>query len=78
VQLLPKGVPHAIRIPEGEARLIQVSIGSPYDGFARDMAALLARGAPLEDIAEAAARHGVFARLTARERHGATRQISDV
>lgn len=59
VQLLPKSVPHAIRIPEGEARLIQVSIGSPYDGFARDMAALLAQGAPLEDIAEAAGRHGV-------------------
>lgn len=59
VQLLPKGVPHAIRIPEGEGRLIQVSIGPPYDGFARDVAALLAEGAPLERIAEVAATHGV-------------------
>ena len=34
VQLLPKGVPHTLRVPEGSARLIQVSIGPPYDGFA--------------------------------------------
>src|SRR5688572_6118783 len=26
VQLLPRGVPHAIRVPEGSARIIQVSI----------------------------------------------------
>ena len=59
VQLLPKGVPHAIRVPEGEARIIQVSIGHPYDGFARAMATLFAEGAPLERIVEAAAEHGV-------------------
>ena len=50
---------HAIRIPEGEARLIQVSIGPPYDGFARAMAALFSEGASLESIAAAAAEHGV-------------------
>jgi hypothetical protein len=42
VQLLPSGVPPAIRVPEGYARIIQVSIGAPYDAFARDMARLLA------------------------------------
>ena len=59
VQLLPRGVPHAIRIPDGEARLIQVSIGPPYDGFARAMAALFSEGASLERIATVAAEHGV-------------------
>jgi hypothetical protein len=59
VQLLPKGIPHAIRVPEGIARIIQVSIGPPYDAFARDMARLQAAGAPLEEIFEAAGRHGV-------------------
>lgn len=59
VQLLPKGVAHSVRIPRGEARLIQVSIGAPYDGFARDVAALLADGASLDRLAEIAANHGV-------------------
>ena len=59
VQLLPQGVPHSVRIPSGTARIIQVSIGAPYDGFARDMARLFAAGAPLDEIAAAANTHGV-------------------
>lgn len=59
VELLPRGVPHSIRVPSGEARIIQVSIGPPYDGLAREMAALFARGADLGEIAEVAGRHGV-------------------
>jgi len=59
VQLLPHGVPHAIRVPHGAARLIQGSIGAPYDGFAREMARLVSAGAPLADIAETAGRFGV-------------------
>lgn len=59
VQLLPKGEPHSVRVPRGAARIIQVSIGPPYDAFARDMAALFAAGAELPEIAEAAGRHGV-------------------
>ena len=41
------------------ARLIQVSIGAPYDGFAREMSRLMNGGAPLEEIADAANRFGV-------------------
>ena len=59
VQLLPSGVPHSIRVPEGTARIIQVSIGAPYDAFARDVARLIAAGAPLDEIVEVAASHGV-------------------
>lgn len=59
VQLLPRGVAHSVLVPDGEARILQVSIGQPYDAFARDMARLCAEGAPLERIAEVAASHGV-------------------
>jgi quercetin dioxygenase-like cupin family protein len=59
VQMLPAGVPHAVRIPRGTARIIMVTIGPPYDGFAREMARLQAEGAPLEQIAETAGRFGV-------------------
>ena len=59
VQLLPQGVAHSIRVPNGVARIIQVSIGAPYDAFAREMAHLFAAGAPLEEVVEAAGRHGV-------------------
>ena len=59
VQLLPKGVPHSVRVPRGTARIVMVTIGAPYDGFARDMARLFAENAPLQEIAEAAGRHGI-------------------
>jgi hypothetical protein len=59
VQLLPRGVAHGVRVPEEEARIIQVSVGPPYDGFARAMSALMLAGAPLDAIVEEAGRHGV-------------------
>ena len=59
VQLLPRGAAHSVRIPSGTARIIQVSIGPPYDRFATDMARLFAEGAPLGEIVKAANAHGV-------------------
>lgn len=59
VQALPAGIPHAIRVPEGTARIIQVSMGAPYDAFAREMARLFRDDAPIADLAEAAGRFGV-------------------
>jgi quercetin dioxygenase-like cupin family protein len=59
VQLLPRGVGHSTRIPEGTARIMMITIGAPYDRFAREMATLFEAGAALPEIAEAAARHGV-------------------
>jgi quercetin dioxygenase-like cupin family protein len=53
VQVLPAGEVHNVRVPEGEARLLMVTIGPPYDGFARDLAA-----GP-EDVVATAARWGV-------------------
>jgi mannose-6-phosphate isomerase-like protein (cupin superfamily) len=59
VQFLPSGTAHATRVPEGDARLIQVSMGAPYDSFARDMAAALAEHGSLERRIQVAASHGV-------------------
>lgn len=59
VQLLARGRPHSVRVPDGTARILQVSIGPPYDGFARDMARLFAAGAGLDEIVDAAGRHGI-------------------
>jgi len=38
---------------------VYVTIGRPYDGFARERARLQAEGQPLEEIAKAAAGYGV-------------------
>jgi quercetin dioxygenase-like cupin family protein len=60
VQLLPAGVPHSVRVPEGSARLLMVTIGAPFDGFAREMATLFARpSTTLADVVETAGRFGV-------------------
>jgi mannose-6-phosphate isomerase-like protein (cupin superfamily) len=59
VQYVPAGVAHTVRLPAGEARVLMVTIGPRYDGFAREMARLFAAGAALVDIASAANRFGV-------------------
>ena len=60
VQVLPAGTPHTVRVPEGEARLLQVTWGAPFDAFIREMVALdNDPDAPGSAKGEAAARHGV-------------------
>lgn len=39
VQMLPAGASHSVRVPEGTARLLYVTIGAPYDGMAFDLRA---------------------------------------
>lgn len=58
VQVLAAGDAHSVRVPEGSARLLMVTIGAPYDGFARDVAALAA-GEIDGDMLEVCSRHGV-------------------
>lgn len=60
VQVLPAGSAHSVRIPSGRARVLMVTIGAPYDGFAREMADLGEPGtfAP-QALIEIAGRHGV-------------------
>lgn len=59
VQYLPAGAPHAVRVPEGEARVLMVTIGPSYDEFARELAQVFEADAPLGEIAAVAARFGV-------------------
>lgn len=60
VQMLPAGVAHSVRVPEGKAKLLYVTIGAPYDGFARELSALYASGqVTLEGLVTIANRHGV-------------------
>jgi quercetin dioxygenase-like cupin family protein len=60
VQMLPAGVAHSVRVPHGSARLLYVTIGAPYAGFARELSALYANGqADLANIVAVANRHGV-------------------
>jgi quercetin dioxygenase-like cupin family protein len=58
VQVLAAGDAHSVRVPEGSARLLMVTVGAPYDGFARDVAALT-DGQIEGDLVEVCARHGV-------------------
>lgn len=59
VQYLPAGVSHSVRVPEGEARVLMVTIGPSYDGFAREMARLFDAEASLAEIGAEASRYGV-------------------
>jgi len=60
VQMLPAGAAHSVRVPEGKAKLLYVTIGAPYDGFAREMSALYASGqVTLEAVVAIANWHGV-------------------
>lgn len=60
VQLLPAGEPHSVRVPEGTARVLMVTIGAPYDGFARDLADLYESGEVTgAKVVEVGGRHGV-------------------
>lgn len=60
VQMLTAGTAHFVRVHSGQARLIYVTIGPPFDGMARELAALCASGEvdPRQVIA-IANRHGV-------------------
>lgn len=60
VQLLPAATPHTVRVPSGEARILLVTMGAPFDAFIRDMVALdNDPAAPGSAKGDAATRHGV-------------------
>lgn len=60
VQMLPAGAYHSVRVPQGTAKLLYVTMGAPYDGMARELAALYASGsADLMSVVEIAHRYGL-------------------
>jgi quercetin dioxygenase-like cupin family protein len=60
VQMLPAGATHSVRVPEGTAKLLYVTIGPPYDGLARELAAMYASGnVTASNVVGIAHRHGL-------------------
>ena len=59
VAALPRGVPHTLRVLEGTARYLMVTLGAPAIPFLREVGALYAQGPTLERLVEVAGRHGV-------------------
>lgn len=58
--MLPAGATHSVRFPKGTAKLLYVTIGPPYDGLARERAALYASGnVTAAGVVEIAHRHGL-------------------
>ena len=56
---LPRGVTHTLRVPEGTARYLMVTLGAPSITFLREIGEAYAQGPTLERLLEIAGRHGV-------------------
>lgn len=56
---LPRGVAHTLRVPEGTARYLMVTLGAPSVAFLREVGETYAAGPTLEKLVEIAGRHGV-------------------
>lgn len=60
VQMLRQGDVHSLRIASERARLLMITMGAPYDGFAREVAGLGYEGyPPVDQLYEIAGRHGL-------------------
>jgi quercetin dioxygenase-like cupin family protein len=62
VQMLPAGAYHSVRVPEGTARMLFITIGPPFDGMARELAAFFAKGTYYTDLSplrEIVSRYGL-------------------
>jgi mannose-6-phosphate isomerase-like protein (cupin superfamily) len=57
---LPRGVPHSLRVPSGEARYLMIAIGAPAAEFVREVGQAYAEGSALERLVAIAERHGVI------------------
>jgi mannose-6-phosphate isomerase-like protein (cupin superfamily) len=56
---LPRGAPHSLRVPSGEARYLMITIGAPAADFVREVGQAYAEGPSLERLVAIAERHGV-------------------
>ena len=56
---LPRDVPHSLRVPEGTARYVMLTLGAPSIGFLRDVGEAYDEGPTLERLYAIAARYGV-------------------
>lgn len=56
---LPRNVAHTLRVPQGTARYLMVTLGAPSVGFLREIGEAYAEGATVDRLIEIAGRHGV-------------------
>lgn len=56
---LPRGMPHTLRVPEGEARYLMITLGAPSLDFLREVGRIYAEGPSREKLFAAAQRHGI-------------------
>jgi quercetin dioxygenase-like cupin family protein len=56
---LPRGVPHTLRVPEGEARYLMITLGAPSLEFLKEVGQVYAEGPTREKLVAVAHRHGV-------------------
>ena len=56
---LPRGVPHSLRVPAGEARYLMITLGAPSLTFLKEIGQVYAEGPSRERLLEIARRHGI-------------------
>jgi hypothetical protein len=56
---LPRGVPHTLRVPEGQARYLMITFGAPSLEFLQEVGRAYAEGPTRERLLAIAQRHGV-------------------
>jgi quercetin dioxygenase-like cupin family protein len=56
---LPRGVPHTLRVLDGEARYLMITLGAPSLQFLKEIGHAYSDGPTLERLLAIAARHGV-------------------
>ena len=61
---LPRGVPHSLRVPDGQARYLMIAIGAPAVDFVREVGQAYAEGPSLGRLVSIAGRHGVIPAFT--------------
>jgi quercetin dioxygenase-like cupin family protein len=62
---LPRSVPHTLRVPEGQARYLMITLGAPSLEFLKEVGRVYAEGPTLARLVEVARRHGVEPALEA-------------
>ena len=56
---LPRGLPHAVRAPEGRARYLMITLGAPSLKSLKEVGEAYAEGPSMERLLDIARRHGV-------------------
>jgi quercetin dioxygenase-like cupin family protein len=56
---LPRGIPHSLRVPDGEARYLLITLGAPSLDFFKEVGRIYAEGPTFDRLVAAARKHGI-------------------